>query len=336
MSATSGIPIHDDLKHAFATAQRDPSIRFLKLAIRDEHIVLDSSVPAQGDLSSDLAQLQDMLQDDVAAYILARLDDASSQWLAISYVPDTAKVREKMLYAATRNNLTKGLGSGSFPETLFATSKADLTSEAYAAHQRHLAAPIPLSTREKEMVEIRAAANASSSQGSSVRRNHLAGAGVEVNWPDDVTEAVQKLSADDIPETLVVLNIDTTNETLQLASDVQCGVNELAASIPSDSPAYALFSWSHDNQRDIVFIYSCPSSSPIRNRMIYSSSLASVVVGVKALGLSITKKVETSNPKEVDERFLRVELGLDEAGEVVPVEEKKAFAKPRGPARRQR
>jgi len=59
--------------------------------------VLEGTAPTlEGTLLDDLPQLQDILLDDTPAYVLARLDDSPSQWLAISYVPDTAKVRDKV------------------------------------------------------------------------------------------------------------------------------------------------------------------------------------------------------------------------------------------------
>lgn len=52
-------------------------------------------------LADDLEKQKDenvlQLDDNVPAYILARLDEPiSDAWLAISYVPDTAKVRDKV------------------------------------------------------------------------------------------------------------------------------------------------------------------------------------------------------------------------------------------------
>ena len=38
----------------------------------------------------------DVLQDDSPAYVLAKLDPPSD-WIAISYVPDSAKVRDKVM-----------------------------------------------------------------------------------------------------------------------------------------------------------------------------------------------------------------------------------------------
>jgi twinfilin-like protein len=48
-----------------------------------------------------------------------------------------------------------------------------------------------------------------------------------------------------------------------------------------------------------------------------------------------SRKVETSDPKEIDEAFMKAELGL-ESGTGTPVggaEEKKSFSRPKGPAR---
>lgn len=46
----------------------------------------------------DLSLLQDLVQEDVPAYVLARLDEPQGEWLAIFYVPDSAKVRDKVSY----------------------------------------------------------------------------------------------------------------------------------------------------------------------------------------------------------------------------------------------
>ncbi|KAG8976687.1 Twinfilin-1, partial [Tulasnella sp. 427] len=124
MSAASGISASEDLLREFSNALTDPSVRFLKIAIQNEALVPQGSWPGSAnDLSRDLAQLDEILLPDVPAYILARLD-TGSDWLFISYVPDTAKVRDKMLYASSRAALTKALGGQAVKDSLFATSKA--------------------------------------------------------------------------------------------------------------------------------------------------------------------------------------------------------------------
>ncbi len=53
-------------------------------------------MPQTGTLDQDLDKLGDILEDNVPAYVLARLDDPPTEWLAIFYVPDTAKIRDKV------------------------------------------------------------------------------------------------------------------------------------------------------------------------------------------------------------------------------------------------
>jgi twinfilin-like protein len=102
-----------------------------------------------------------------------------------------------MLYASTRNALTKHLGSSSFADTLYATSKDDLTPEAYAAHLRHSAAPKPMSPREKEMAEIREAerlAGGSAHGARAAARSSPFGAGVGLKWAPDAEDALKSLA----------------------------------------------------------------------------------------------------------------------------------------------
>lgn len=56
----------------------------------------DGVAPRSGTLQSDLKQLIGLVSTDVPAYYLVRLDSSTPEWLAISYVPDTAKVRDKV------------------------------------------------------------------------------------------------------------------------------------------------------------------------------------------------------------------------------------------------
>lgn len=161
-------------------------------------------------------QDEDLLPKDLPAYILAKVDAPSLDWMIFSYVPDNAKVRDKvrfyiylmlgtgsetcflkkqMLYASTRLSLLKSLGSTLFTDSLFATSKADITPEAYDAHLRHASAPNPLSAREKEIADLREAENeAGLYAGSKVRATHI-GTGVGLNWSAEAEHAVTSLGA---------------------------------------------------------------------------------------------------------------------------------------------
>jgi twinfilin len=101
-----------------------------------------------------------------------------------------------MIYASTRNSVTKSLGAANFVDTIFATSKDDLTPEGYAAHKRHLAAPKPMSAREKELANIKAAEREVGSTPYSVNaaRQSPFGTGVGLKWSDDTEAAVRNLA----------------------------------------------------------------------------------------------------------------------------------------------
>ncbi|KAH9951888.1 actin depolymerizing protein [Amylocystis lapponica] len=354
MSAPTGIAVSQELSSAFSDAISSQNIRFLKVAISNESLVPDESLPPSGTLKEDLDKLDSILQDDVPAYVLVRLDDPPTEWLAIYYVPDNAKVRDKMLYAATRTTLTKSLGSAHFTDNIFATSKEDLTAAAYVKHRQHVLAPKPMSAREKEMADVRAAerdAGGGAYQGSRARQNHI-GQSVGMTLTQDVENALVELNmGEDFG--LIVINIDEHSETLILSSVTSCDVHGLGSALPAAEPAFAFFAWPQNitrpPRRDIVFIYSCPSASPIKHRMLYSSSFLSVFQAAqKALSSSgspstlLSRKVQTSTPSELDESFLASELGLngnsaaggETASTPLAEPEKKAFAKPRGPARR--
>ncbi|KAI8445268.1 hypothetical protein BY996DRAFT_6613714, partial [Phakopsora pachyrhizi] len=70
-------------------------------------------------------------------FLLYRLGDrADGKWILISYVPDHARVREKMIYASTHSN---------FGKAYFATSKDELTPAGYQIQEvtgRQLEEPV--------------------------------------------------------------------------------------------------------------------------------------------------------------------------------------------------
>ncbi|KAJ7168187.1 hypothetical protein C8R43DRAFT_983364 [Mycena crocata] len=356
MSATSGIGVSPELSAEFSRAVDDRQTRFIKVSIQNESLVHDLSIPARGSLQEDLAQLQDsenIIEQNTPAYLLTKLDDPPAEWLVIYYVPDTAKVRDKMLYASSRAQLLKSLGSTLFSDSIFATSKADLTAEAYAAHRRHVAAPKPLSASEQEMADVRAAerqaGGLSAYQGSRARTSHI-GKTIGMPWASGLEDTVKGLGDGD-DSVLVVLTIDMTSETIVLHSTSPTAAADVGASLPSEGACYAFFAWKHaPSRRDIVFIYSCPSSCPVKHRMVYASGFNAVFMVAKGLLADApaplhTRKIETSTPAELDEAYLRSEFdfsagqGTSRSETSTPGvsgndDEKKPFARPRGPKRR--
>ena len=77
-----------------------------------------------------------------------------------------------------------------------------------------------------------------------------------------------------------------------------------------------------------MFIYTCPSSSRIKERMMYASSRARLIsIAETSAGLTIDKKLEGSDPNEFTEEVLSKEFEVQK-------EESKGFARPKRPGRR--
>ncbi|KAJ7074294.1 actin depolymerizing protein [Mycena amicta] len=329
MSAPSGIEVDDELRDTFSTAVETKQTRFIKVSIENEALVHKLSIPIRGSLQEDLLLLdsEDILQDNTPAYLLTKLDDPPAEWLVIYYVPDTAKVREK------------SLGSAVFSDSIFATSNQ-------TSPQKRM---LPTANIEREMADVRAAerqaGGLSAYQGSRARTTHI-GQTIGMAWAEDLQEAVKGLSEGD-DSVLVVLTIDMASETLALHSSATIEADQVGSALPGDGACYAFFAWKHaPSRRDIVFIYSCPSGSPVKQRMVYASGFNAVFMAGKTLlegSLSPlnTRKIETSVPAEINEAYLRSELDLNattpgsgtQTPSAVP-EENKPFARPRGPKRR--
>ncbi|KAJ7179058.1 hypothetical protein C8R46DRAFT_1173504 [Mycena filopes] len=303
----------------FSNAVDDKQTRFIKVSIQNESLVHDLSVPARGSLQEDLLQLQEsdqIIQEDTPAYLLTKLDDPPAEWLVIYYVPDTATVRSKMLYASSRASLLKSLGSTLFSDSIFAT--------------------------EREMVDVRAAerqaGGLSAYQGSRARTTHI-GQTIGMPWSKDLEDAVKSLAESD-DSALVIATIDLASETLVLQSSSPT----VAADVGSFSPRWRMLRVLCLETR--VFIYSCPSSCPVKHRMVYASGFTAAFLAAKELAPFHARKIETSTPSEIDEAYLRSELDIpSSSGQGTPGsgtstpggandDEKKPFARPRGPKRR--
>jgi twinfilin len=103
----------------------------------------------------------------------------------------------QMIYASTRNTLTKSLGSQSFTSSIFATSKDDLTPQAYTAHLKHISAPPPLSAREQEIADARAAERLASGHeyaGAQRVASPLVKGAMGFQWSDEAKDAFIQLA----------------------------------------------------------------------------------------------------------------------------------------------
>lgn len=115
-------------------------------------------------------------------------------------------------------------------------------------------------------------------------------------------------------------------ETLHLdASKQDIQPSDVASSISSSEPRYTFYNY--PGQQGVVFMYSCPSKSKIKERMVYASSRSQLVTLAQNVGLEVTKKLEASSPDEWTAESLAGEFQEHKV-------ESKGFARPKRPGRR--
>lgn len=126
--------------------------------------------------------------------------------------------------------------------------------------------------------------------------------------------------------------INIANETMELADSSNVPVGSLSTTISSTEPRYSFYRFTHTHggteTSPMLFIYTCPSGSKIRERMLYAASSRSAVQVAEAeAGIKVDKKIEAGTPEDVTEESI--------LGDLHPkVEVKKAFERPKRPGRK--
>lgn len=109
----------------------------------------------------------------------------------MTYIPDAAPVRQKMLFAATRLTLVRELGVERFRETIFVTKAEELTAEGWERHLRHVKLEAPLTEEEEGLKGIREAEARES--GGTGGRKRVGGGGIGFEAGSEVVDALKGL-----------------------------------------------------------------------------------------------------------------------------------------------
>ena len=263
----------------------------------------------------------------------------------MTYVPSTAPVRSKTLFAATRASLVRELGQEKFEDTLFVTD-AEEVLEAAQWGQRGAGNggadkagvdPNLLSQEERELQSVKRAEEESRHGTGGMALGGMGGGAtsggskLQMKMTGEAEQALQKLGGAEAGA-VVQLGIDIATETLELL-DQRDGVQpaQLAASIPADRPSYTFYR--HPGAPDAaLFAYVCPGTSKVKERMVYASSRSGVLEAAKSAGVDVSKRLEAGDPTEVTEQRLNDEAGVSGAADAGAA--KSGFARPKRPGRR--
>lgn len=336
MASQSGISCSDDLM-SFLGSCRNGKIRLIKVCISsspDPSLELDTSLETENSASWEAdwdSMVSGQLDPDQPCFLLFRLDEQDGSgylWTFLSWSPDHANTRQKMLYASTKATFKKEFGAGQIKDEYYANTFEEVSLAGYKKHLEVEAAPGPLSRAEEEMQGIK---QSETRVEVSVDTKHNTLSALAFPFQQSALDALGSYQNKAVD--YVQLAIDIAGETVTVKESGPCTVAQLPDKIPTDCARYHIFRFKHSHEGDYmesdVFIYSMPGYSvSIKERMMYSSCKNAVVdVLEKTYKIQLEKKIEIENGSELSEQFLQDELH--------PVKSlnKQMFAKPKMPSR---
>ncbi|QSS59969.1 pinin/SDK/memA domain-containing protein [Histoplasma capsulatum] len=351
----SGISVSPELHNAFDAFIATPSHFCLPVTISSESLVpLDPIAfppPTTDDdikFFNSLPLLAPHIQPKTPIFLILRRTIVSNALIAVTYIPSTSPVRAKTLFASTRATLVRELGSEKFDSTIFAADAEEVldatvwkerdadrnaaTGGAAEDGEAESRRDGLMGKEERELNEVRRQEEQARSMarrrdvgiGGTIGRGNGEGESeLHIGIGDGVKEALQRERANG---SVIRLTIDVATETLTLIStelDVEPGS---LASLISDSKAQYTF-YHYPDPKAVIFIYTCPSSSVIKERLLHASSRNDVVKLAGLQGLEVAHKIEASEPTDITPGSLAelVNPRKDEA--------RKAFARPKRPGR---
>jgi len=307
-------------------------VRFIKVSIDNEEMVPVATQNVVGDAAQDFAKVVGHLERHTAAFVIYRLDstDASSgglEWVLLSFVPDGSPVKQRMLYASTRDYLKRQLGKNYFAYDFYGSAPEDFTWDAF---QESLKRPNLAAAMTATEVQQSKMATAEVDPGHTREYVHS----VKFPLSNAAQKALKNLSAS---QNCVQIKVDTDQETVELVEAGKLSLSELTRRLPSGEPRFVFFKYVHTHNGASadpnVFIYWCPEEAPVKAKMLYSTVKSVLAGAAEDAGVTIEKvgKLELDSVDDLTESSLNEIFHP-------PVEDtQKNFSRPsrpgRGPAR---
>jgi len=333
MSHSSGIPVSKALSDTFGDALTSEQTRFIKAQIVNEEVVPITTSPLSSNFEDDLDKVPEFLDPTDPSYVLFRLDEKNSSgyiWVLMCYVPDKAKVRDKMTYASTRATVRRSLGGSYFGYEMFGTLPNEFNRQGYKTFMTMQKAENPLTWTERQSIQEK-------EQGVFVGGTSTAYIhGVSFPVESSATQALQDLLSGGKNYVQLAIHVESEKIVLDHTSDVT--IDTLGGEVPTnDQPRFHFFRYDHtfedDELKSIIMVFSCPDGTggteraSVKLRMLYSSSKANIENILTSLGGKVVVKLEVNSAEEVTADAILAILHPQKE------EEKKAFAKPKGPSK---
>lgn len=342
MAARANLAVADELKTAFTAAQDDLGLRWVQVGIDEEVVQQTGTGAVVGAAGADFDALAATVDPAAAAFYLFCLDDegaaqSSRRWLLVSWVPDLCKVRDKMLFSSSREDLKRTLGAGYFVGEYYANEAPDLN---WATYQRTLdVTEAPLSEREKILKEELVLERDTSLKSNAMGVIPFALTGEAQTAVEQFVVGVDGLN-------VLELRLGGSEEVDVASShalDAE-GMAHVGGVISADEPRFVVVRMGKTAEQvsgeagglfkpttTTFFVYSCPDVAALRLKMTYSTAKATVIGAATALGLAFDKMVEVADAADLD-AALAAEMNQG-AAEPTALQHAATTQKPKRPGR---
>lgn len=335
MSTQSGIRASQELVDA--SNSLDGPV--LVITLSDDATQLVEDVTFAKDTGADTESVLQSLQSHFSANypsprfaIVSVNDTVESRF--ISFIPDVAPIRQKMLFASTKNTLLQQLGTKFSKHNVLDFSELEeleLASfkRATASHNEEQS----LTSKEKELQTLDSLQNLTLSQSAYKRELPLMNSASGSSLFFKIEPKLDLALRSNLKSKLVVMNIDTAAEELNLTAEVSdvpvsLLISEATKAALEASPMYMLYG--HDEGK-LAFIYSCPSGCKVKARIMYAANKQGLLSHLKTDYLEGAEISEILEVGDLDEINTSV---LDKASAAAPESSSLRFSKPKGPRRR--
>lgn len=123
-----------------------------------------------------------------------------------------------------------------------------------------------------------------------------------------VSDALERAMNDIVSGKTECVTIVVADEKFDVDYNGTCSIDDVVSKINGSLPRFTFWTYNHNFEdkdlSSIFFIYSCPTSSKVKERMVYSSSKASIVNYALSKGIVIEQTLETSDVADLTSSFL--------------------------------
>lgn len=348
MSALSGIIVSPKLWDEFKRMENGAMI--IKISSDSTCLEPDLTFDCSGhDLAARIANVHDHLEKlfPDPAYIVISIKSDPDTLIFISFIPDSATTRQKMLYASSKHQLISELRSGKLlmSRTFSWTELSEVSFDNFQTEpcstqlHNNKASNSLLQTAINAL--LRSVLDASVSHGlkrlpsmqtCDTRLNLMLQISPEIESKFDTSQQISTEKA------LLLFQIDMETQSLVLKLiNKNIIAKDLIETLQREtglgfSPCYAMYKY---NPGRYAFIYACPSGSRVKDRIIYAASKSGLLNHLNNIMQSqkstIDQSIEVGDFDEIDTTIFEHESQTE-------IEQTPTFhlkiSKPKGPRRR--